>query len=56
LHEAGSEAAGTDFYFFGGTFDQGTNGSKIWAKHSLGAVVCMTDVIADLPFFPAHFT
>ena len=47
LYKAGPEAACANFNFFCCTFYQGSNGSKVWAKHSLGAIIRVTDIIAD---------
>lgn len=47
LHKSRSKTASADFDFFGRTFDQSSNGPKVRAKHALGAVIGVTDIITD---------
>ena len=46
LYKARTQATCANFDFFGRTFDQGSDGSKIWAKYAFCAIIRMTDIIS----------
>jgi len=56
LNKAGPQTTGANAHAFGRPFDQRSNRAKVGPKDTFGAIVGVTDVVANLAVFSTDFT